>query len=158
MITFSVSRLEKETIHLAGTEPAEFLELGDDEIFGAAAPVEDELSVERAAGGALVRGRCGTVISGTCGRCLAPVEQPVEAGDIALFVEIPAGVEVCDISGEIREELLLELPMNLLCDPDCRGLCPECGADLNRGDCGCRRNSGAGGVWDALDGIDLGGK
>ena len=102
--------------------------------------------------------RACRTISGLCGRCLAPVEQPIEAEAIALFVEIPAGVEVCDISEDIREELLLELPMNLLCDPECKGLCPKCGADLNRGDCGCRRNSGGGGVWDALDGIKLSGK
>ena len=158
MITFSVSRLEKETIGLAGTEPGEFLELGENELFHAAAPVEYDLEVERAAGGALVRGRCGTVISGLCGRCLAPVEQPIEADKIALFVEIPAGVEVCDISEDIREELLLELPMNLLCDPDCKGLCPKCGADLNQGDCGCRRSPGGSDVWGALDGIKLSGK
>ncbi len=39
----------------------------------------------------------------------------------------------------LREELLLELPMDLLCDEVCKGLCPLCGSELNAGDCGCER-------------------
>ena len=39
----------------------------------------------------------------------------------------------------LREGLLLAEPMQALCKPDCRGLCPVCGADLNDGDCGCDR-------------------
>jgi len=37
----------------------------------------------------------------------------------------------------IREQVLLALPTRPLCDEDCRGLCPSCGADLNEGDCRC---------------------
>lgn len=157
MISFSAARLEKETIELTGEEPAEFLELDHDEMFQVVSPVKYRLNVERASGGALVRGSCGTVVAGKCGRCLAAVEQPVEARDIAFFVEIPDGMEICDISEDIREELLLELPMNLLCDPDCRGLCPVCGTDLNHGSCSCRRTAEekTGSVWDALDDLKL---
>jgi uncharacterized protein len=42
-----------------------------------------------------------------------------------------------DVSEEVREALLLELPMAPRCREDCRGLCPRCGADLNEGPCGC---------------------
>lgn len=38
----------------------------------------------------------------------------------------------------VEEQLQLELPMKPLCRPDCRGLCPTCGADLNAGPCDCR--------------------
>ena len=38
-----------------------------------------------------------------------------------------------------REQILLQLPMRILCRDDCRGLCPGCGADLNRESCRCRR-------------------
>lgn len=38
----------------------------------------------------------------------------------------------------VSEQINLELPMRPLCRPDCRGLCPTCGADLNGGQCTCR--------------------
>ena len=40
------------------------------------------------------------------------------------------------------EEFSLALPVKPLCRPDCRGLCPECGKNLNEGACGCSRDSG----------------
>jgi uncharacterized protein len=43
-----------------------------------------------------------------------------------------------DITGLIREQLLLAAPMKVLCRSDCRGICPKCGKDLNEGLCGCR--------------------
>jgi uncharacterized protein len=46
--------------------------------------------------------------------------------------------EQIDLSPLIREQVLLALPTRALCQEDCRGLCPRCGANLNRGDCGCR--------------------
>jgi uncharacterized protein len=37
----------------------------------------------------------------------------------------------------VRDAIVLELPMAPLCRDDCRGLCPQCGADRNEADCGC---------------------
>lgn len=42
-----------------------------------------------------------------------------------------------DLGPLIREQLLLALPTRPLCREDCRGLCPHCGINLNRGECGC---------------------
>jgi uncharacterized protein len=50
----------------------------------------------------------------------------------------------------VREAVLLDLPLAPLCRPDCAGLCPECGADLNAGDCGHRPNA-TDPRWTALD-------
>jgi uncharacterized protein len=46
-----------------------------------------------------------------------------------------------DITQQVWESLILSLPTNPLCKEDCRGLCPICGASLNKGDCGCRQNN-----------------
>jgi uncharacterized protein len=40
-----------------------------------------------------------------------------------------------DLREMVRQDILLELPMHTLCAETCRGLCPECGADLNEGSC-----------------------
>ena len=42
-----------------------------------------------------------------------------------------------DVDEALREELLISFPMRLLCDEDCKGLCPKCGKPLRDGDCGC---------------------
>lgn len=43
-----------------------------------------------------------------------------------------------DITEDVRDTLFLALPMKPLCRPDCQGLCPHCGANLNQGPCSCR--------------------
>jgi DUF177 domain-containing protein len=50
--------------------------------------------------------------------------------------------EDIDLSPLIREQILLALPTRPLCREDCRGLCPQCGANLNLGPCGCRAETG----------------
>ncbi len=156
MITFSLSRLEKEDIRLEGTEPPEFIILTGAEPFTVTSEVSYALDVSKVSGGALVSGSARVTIDGECGRCLAAVTRDVRAEDFRLFVEIPPHTEICDISDEVRTEITLALPMNLLCRDDCRGLCPVCGADLNKKRCSCTRPSGGGpSVWSALDDLKL---
>lgn len=47
-----------------------------------------------------------------------------------------AGTEI-EINDIFREQLLLAVPIHPLCKPDCRGLCPKCGQNLNLGTCNC---------------------
>ena len=156
MICFSLSRLEKEDIRLEGAEPAEFIVLAAGDPFTVSAPVSYALDVSKVSGGALVSGEVETEVAGECGRCLAPVSRKVATGEFQFFVEAPPGAEICDISEEVRTEITLALPMNLVCRDDCRGLCPECGADLNREKCSCKPKSTRGsGVWSALDDLKL---
>lgn len=87
----------------------------------------------------------------TCGRCLKEFTAVTKAEVVEKFypasaenVENDAFVydsDVIDITEPLREGLLLAEPMQALCKPDCRGLCPVCGADLNDGDCGCDRST-----------------
>ena len=46
---------------------------------------------------------------------------------------------VVNLGGIIREQIALQLPHVLLCDPNCKGLCPGCGADLNNAPCTCEK-------------------
>ncbi len=106
-----------------------------------------------------------------CARCLHPVEQPL-AGDFDLIFR-PAGVDAeagehaitedeteigyYEQSGllledAVREQVLLSLPGRTLCQEDCQGLCPQCGADRNSAPCGCDDRP-ADARWNALAGI-----
>ena len=90
----------------------------------------------------------GTVVApgrGECRRCAAPAGGQVTAEVKERFVEgatdedeaYPLEGDLVDLGPMIRDAVVLELPLAPLCQEGCRGLCVECGADLNQGDCGC---------------------
>ncbi len=86
-------------------------------------------------------------VSGSCRRCLTPVSTSIvaevgalfaeDAGDDASTYALPAGADELDLGPMVREELVLAAPPYLLCREECRGLCAQCGVDLNDGPCGC---------------------
>lgn len=90
-----------------------------------------------------------TVVRAECRRCLVAVEVPVSASLGVIFAHegdvveedgcyvIPARARTLNLAEPVREEVLLALPRFVECRPDCRGLCPKCGANLNDGPCGC---------------------
>jgi uncharacterized protein len=102
------------------------------------------------------RGHLSTRIESTCARCLGRVEMPVECDfdltyrpmtEIAKEEEIKVapeelevgfygghGIEVTDV---VTEQVNLFMPMQVVCSPDCRGLCPTCGANRNVEACEC---------------------
>ena len=155
MMVFHISQLDKAPVTLTGSEPPEFLELGEDEQFKAVSPVTYELTGSVVSGGVLVTGSCSVEIAGFCGRCLEPARRTVAADELRMFFEIDDRGEELDVSEDVRAELLLELPMNLLCSEECRGLCPHCGANRNLKDCGCSGPADPAGRWNALDGLKL---
>ena len=91
-----------------------------------------------------------------CARCLEPVKAPL-AGDFDLIyrpaaVETKAGEHAITedeteigyyeksgllLEDAVREQVLLSLPGRALCQQECKGLCPQCGANRNLADCGC---------------------
>ena len=162
MITFTIGLLEKQDIPLTGSEPPELLELDNDLMFNAESPVEYDLLVSKVSDGALVTGKVSTKLSGACGRCLEPTEIVLSTGDLQLFVEFE-NEEIVDITDDIRAELLINLPANLLCSEDCAGLCPVCGCNRNDTICGCELLSeeleapadDEPSPWDALDKLKL---
>ena len=122
-----------------------------------AAPVELSMDVERSGKDAFrVTGRAITRLELDCGRCLEPFEVPVDANFELRY--IPAAENTgeeereieeddlttafyregaLDVIDMLREQFTLAIPMKPLCAEACRGLCPECGANLNRTECGC---------------------
>jgi uncharacterized protein len=106
------------------------------------------VTVERIAGGYLVGVALAAKVFGACYRCLKEASLEVLAeeeefvptagggwvdSDSSAFVE---GLMV-DVSGLSREALVLAMPDRILCSTDCKGLCAQCGADLNAVECGC---------------------
>lgn len=95
----------------------------------------------------------------TCSRCLRSFVQPFEFEVSATYVQTPEVrtggraenafeqdkrilflSDEIDLLSGIREDLMLNIPVKPLCKEDCRGLCPQCGTDLNEGECTCRKD------------------
>ena len=130
-----------------------------DEDYRVAGSVSLTMDVERAGGDTFrVTGRALTRLDMLCSRCLEPFEVPVDARFELLYVPqvqaAAAGAEheirdddlttsyyregTLDVIEMLREQFQLALPMKPLCEESCRGLCPECGTNLNRGECDCK--------------------
>ena len=113
-------------------------------------------------GEVLVRVSLRARLAQECRRCLDPVEIPVEAELVLLFAPpggiedqddevrlLPQGMVELDLKEAIREEVILTQRPYALCRPDCRGLCPKCGANLNQETCQCSSEE-LDPRWDAL--------
>ncbi len=87
-----------------------------------------------------------TRVTMQCSRCLSPVEVDVEfylnenfkaTGDISEEDFIGFSGDEIDITEIVMDAVHIATPMKVVCDDDCKGLCPSCGKNLNEGDCGC---------------------
>ncbi len=81
----------------------------------------------------------GTVtgtMSFECSRCLKLFEQEIK---IPFECSFTKEEYECDITEEVRESVLLNIPMQPLCKKDCKGLCPVCGNNKNEKDCFCEQ-------------------
>ena len=96
-----------------------------------------------------------------CDRCLEPIDraQTIDVSHYLTFDDSESFddeyVQIddydFDLSEFLREDIVMSLPSVTLCRPDCRGLCPECGKNLNEGECGCRKPADP--RWAGLDEI-----
>jgi uncharacterized protein len=79
-----------------------------------------------------------------------PQFEPSDA-DPDVHVYDPLSTNEVDILSDIRDALILAIPMTNLCCPDCKGICPMCGKNLNREQHDCHAESEPSGAWSALN-------
>jgi uncharacterized protein len=75
-----------------------------------------------------------------CSRCLEEVSQ-VATQKFKLNYNAHDCGDYLEIDNDVREEILLNFPMKVLCKPDCKGLCSGCGVNLNYENCQCNKNN-----------------
>lgn len=119
-------------------------------------PVSVSGKVKLARAEIFVNGHIETRAQVECDRCLQRVELPVntdfalqyitgseyESSQAAELTEDEMSVslfdgEVIDVDEIVKEQILLTVPTRMLCRPDCKGICPNCGIDKNTADCEC---------------------
>jgi uncharacterized protein len=117
----------------------------------------------------LLRANLKGEIETTCARCLELAQVPVNVPLAVTFVPAEAnktdddedpdviaflGNEI-DVGDEIRDEILLTLPINPLCKESCRGLCTVCGGNRNLAACACKTDDAKAGAFAALGKLKL---
>jgi uncharacterized protein len=118
--------------------------------------IRGDVSLLRTDRSILVEAQLATRVDAECSRCLGVMQAPVVLDleeefyptvDVVSGASLPPPEDpaafridsrhVLELDEAIRQHLVLAEPMQPLCRPDCAGLCPDCGADLNRGPCRC---------------------
>jgi uncharacterized protein len=108
-------------------------------------PVKAVLQLTSTAGAILVQGSVQASVQLNCARCLEPFTLKLEAPFEEIYYHegkgeeewIPFSGSVIDFEPEIVKTIYLEVPMKAVCREECRGLCPQCGKNLNTSECNC---------------------
>lgn len=150
----NLEKLPEQGQAFEGSEPADVMALEPSAEFHPAGPLSYDLYAQFVDGILIVRGAVSAAMQGCCARCTQIFSTTVtDSGFLRDYSDL-GGTEDVDITEDLREAILLNLPHFPLCDDACKGLCSQCGKDLNEGPCGCSDGK-AGGAWDALDSLNL---
>ena len=135
-------------------QPQDVGEEGD--AYEIVAPVELEFEIHKDKDKFRLVGRVRTQLELPCSRCLEPFRFPIDAAFDQRYLPASAAAtdaereveeddpetsyyseDKIDLNELVREQFYLVLPMKPLCTEDCRGLCAQCGTNLNSGTCDC---------------------
>ena len=124
------------------------------------APLEVTATAELLDGQIRIEGQLETKIEMACARCLEPVVEEVNRSFDLFYAPLPKeakpkvdrlkddDTEIGFFEGDglfladaLKEQVLLALPLKAICQSDCRGLCPNCGANLNHEECRCETHA-----------------
>jgi uncharacterized protein len=153
-LVIGIDRLPPEGKSVTGELPMSALDVPEDDRISCPQPLAFDLSVAPVQGKVLVRGRLSTVLRCRCDRCLTYYSLPLATEDVCHLFEVEHQKFV-DLTGDVREDILIVFPLGCVCRPECRGLCPSCGHNLNSGLCSCAASAPRPDVWQALDGLEL---
>lgn len=111
------------------------------------APLQGAFRATRTGRGIYISGKLNSNVEAECTRCLTPVHVPItiELDDLFYYPpsaappgELRVGEDgIIDLAPLVRELSLLEIPMQVYCRAGCKGICVQCGKDLNEGECDC---------------------
>ncbi len=128
-------------------------------------PIGLDLLLESVVEGVLVTGTATVELSGSCARCLEDIasREVIDLQELFCYpdkeLDDPEASrvegELIDLEPVLRDAVVLDLPFTPLCRPDCAGLCPTCGADLNR-DPGHTHGAAVDPRWAALTELNVG--
>lgn len=136
MIKISVRDVSSKGIDIDQTFPKESIGLSDEEI-DLRSPIHVKAHLERAGDAIVADTKIDADFGFLCARCLEDMHERQDRNYQFNF-EMTEGVEFIDVGEEIRQELIIDNPAKVLCKKDCKGMCPNCGINLNIEPCKCK--------------------
>ncbi len=149
-----VARIPEEGSHYEGSDPGSIMAIEHDPLINAFGDIGYQLYAQRVSGELVVRGTLSAKAEMRCARCSEIFSTTVGVSDFLRAYPAPEGTDTVDITDDLREEILLHVPVFAVCSDDCKGICPQCGANLNEGSCTCSKEEGPD-PWSALDSLNL---
>lgn len=135
-----VARMNPLGEDFEGDDPVEILEwdFEKDHIFYPVAPVHYRFHAQLCGSEILVTGSVSTRFGGMCTRCGGDLDIEVREDEVCQSYPYAEGTDQqVDLTPEERISIILALPDNPVCSPDCLGVCPRCGHRLAEGPCDC---------------------
>ncbi|MBU1727473.1 MAG: DUF177 domain-containing protein [Candidatus Omnitrophica bacterium] len=130
-----VRQIPPEGLTLTEEIASESLDL-DTGLIKGSGPISISADIYKGTNNITVRLSLKGTIQGCCSRCLKEFNCALNRR-IDLNYPVDKATSVIDLNPDIREEIIIDYPINPLCSSDCKGLCPRCGANLNDSKCDC---------------------
>ena len=138
MIKISVRDITSEGLDIDQSIPKEGIGLSDEEV-----DIRSLLNVrahlEKADNFIIADTHIKAEFGYMCARCLAELSS-TEERSYKFDFELNPEIEYIDLGEEIRQEFIMANPARVLCSKDCKGICPQCGVNLNVEKCKCKGN------------------
>jgi len=150
-----VDDIPREGLNWSSSEEGSFFFI-EEEGLSFLSPVKIDVRLVKEGSKVLLSGRVEAELELVCSRCLGPCRHRLSAELELVYYPLPSRIEgdtelkgedllvsyyregIIDLKGDAREAVTLAFPLKPLCRPDCRGLCPRCGRNLNEEKCECR--------------------
>lgn len=145
-------KLLKKPLQLEGELSLEELDLEGDQFVRLTQPAHYNLRVECVGDEILARGALNLDMECLCARCGAWFQRRQEVTGFVRSFKLATSDAAIDLTPGMREDIILSFPSNWICRPDCRGICPGCGVNLNKSVCRCQNSRGtdSGDDWSSL--------
>ena len=147
-----VKDISPDGMQVSGKDDGSVMELGDDLVTGCHS-LSYDLFVQEMDDELLVRGKIAADIGFSCVGCLKNFEKTIEERDFGVLLPIPDDSTAVDLTPEVRDAIILNFPSYPKCGDGCKGLCAQCGANLNEGACECQPEDVS--PWGDLDKLEI---
>jgi len=136
-----------------GTLAPESMELVGDEGIACRGDLEYDLTLSLSGTELSYRGQIELAVAFRCCRCAEFFDARVRESSLEGLKAVPETANSADLTPELREAMILAFPNYPVCSANCRGLCSQCGVNLNESGCDCRPPTDD--RWGALDQISV---
>lgn len=161
MIGVNVAQLLQSPVGTTRSYPLDDDEPALREELGLVGPIVGTVKLTRTSHGILAAARYTVTVEQECGRCLDPAHSVVSSEvseeflpSLNIATGLPENLDFdpdvprvsanheLDLTDIIRQDIVVQQPLQPLCRPDCPGLCPDCGGELQRDACICAEAGG----------------